>query len=273
MKKNCSLVIIIFCLFSFSTFSQTLLVSQGFDESDVNEWSYVPFPTFYENQTGSDDDWYITSSMPNITATDGSFVGGGDTDNSTNPSGFSTLTFDAINIGGEEVKVSFDYHLYNYDFGDTVTLEISYDNGSDWSSPDQTVSILTNAQNFPGSSGWVTSSTIVPAGNTYVRVRFALQQNGADEIGVDNFKIETTSTLGIQSIEKSGVNVKLQTEQGYFKVSGLTKSQGFSIYNFMGQEVKKGIIHNNKEIDIQNLSSGIYVLKLENGIKFKLMKE
>ncbi len=150
MKKITLLLSILFCL---SVNSQ--IAFQGFESSVDDTWNYIEFPTFYEN-AGNDDDWYVTSSMPNITATNGNFVGGGDTDNSVNPPGFSTITFDAVNIDGKEVEISFDYHLYNYDFGDVVELEIAYDNGTDWSSPNQTISILSNAMNSPGSSGWLT---------------------------------------------------------------------------------------------------------------------
>lgn len=194
MKRKFTQLVIasLLALIPISSVAQTVLASQGFSGADAVEWTYTEFPTFYESGS-SDDDWYITSAMPNISATDGNFVGGGDTDNTVNPPGFSTITFAAVNVASAEVEVSFNYHLYNYDFGDVVELEIAYDNGSDWSSPDQTISILSNAQNSPGNSGWLTSTTTVPEGNTFVRARFTLQQNGADQIGVDNFAITTTA--------------------------------------------------------------------------------
>lgn len=196
MKKNFTQLIFasLLALMPAASFAQTVLASQGFSGADAINWGYTEFPTFYEN-AGNDDDWYITSAMPNISATDGNFVGGGDTDNSVNPSGFSSITFDAVNIGSAEVEVSFQYHLYNYDFGDVVELELAYDNGSSWASPDQTLVILSNAQNNTGNSGWLTATATVPAGNTFVRARFTLQQNGADQIGLDNFKITSTAPV------------------------------------------------------------------------------
>ncbi len=58
-----------------------------------------------------------------------------------------------------------------------------------------------------------------------------------------------------------------------FKLSGLFKIENYSIYNTLGSLVKKGNITTNDEINIQNLTKGMYFLKLEDGNTYKFIKE
>lgn len=58
----------------------------------------------------------------------------------------------------------------------------------------------------------------------------------------------------------------------FIQVSGLTKIEEFKIYNLLGEEVLKGKILNNKNINIQALSNGIYILKIDNGSMQKFIK-
>lgn len=41
----------------------------------------------------------------------------------------------------------------------------------------------------------------------------------------------------------------------------------------VGQEVIKGSINNDEQIDIRNFTNGLYFLKLENGNSIKFIKE
>jgi hypothetical protein len=45
------------------------------------------------------------------------------------------------------------------------------------------------------------------------------------------------------------------------------------MYSIWGTEVKKGVIFDNEEVDIQNLTSGIYFMKFDNGNTLKFIKE
>lgn len=55
----------------------------------------------------------------------------------------------------------------------------------------------------------------------------------------------------------------------YFK--GLTKNENYTVYNSIGTKIFSG--NTNKEIDIQNLTNGIYLLKLDNGNTSKFIKQ
>ena len=55
----------------------------------------------------------------------------------------------------------------------------------------------------------------------------------------------------------------------YFK--GLSKNENYTVYNSIGTKIFSG--NTNKEIDIQNLTNGIYLLKLDNGNTSKFIKQ
>ncbi len=59
----------------------------------------------------------------------------------------------------------------------------------------------------------------------------------------------------------------------FIQVSGLTKSEKYSIYGILGKEVLHGSIANEGKIEIQQLTKGIYFLKLNNGNAIKFFKE
>lgn len=59
----------------------------------------------------------------------------------------------------------------------------------------------------------------------------------------------------------------------FFQVSGLTKTENYRIFNLLGAEMDNGTLFENKKINTQNLTSGIYFLKIENGGTLKFIKE
>ena len=60
---------------------------------------------------------------------------------------------------------------------------------------------------------------------------------------------------------------------GYIKLNGLTKESNISIYNLLGSKIIEKTIQLNEEIDVQNLTKGIYFLKIENGSTLKFIKK
>ncbi|WP_407556863.1 T9SS type A sorting domain-containing protein [Winogradskyella sp. 4-2091] len=61
--------------------------------------------------------------------------------------------------------------------------------------------------------------------------------------------------------------------KNYIKVSGLTTAENFSMYDILGNQVFKGTLKNNESLDLSNLTSGIYLLKTENGQTLKIIKD
>ena len=59
----------------------------------------------------------------------------------------------------------------------------------------------------------------------------------------------------------------------FIKVSELTEKVSYKIYNILGEEIFKGIVSNNENIDIQNLTKGLYFIKFDYGITLKFIKK
>jgi hypothetical protein len=59
----------------------------------------------------------------------------------------------------------------------------------------------------------------------------------------------------------------------FVQVSGLTENKNYEIYNVLGAQIKKGTVNNNEQIDIQNLRSGLYLLKFKNENTVKIKKK
>lgn len=162
------------------------VVSQGFDGADANPWSYTPTPAFYN--IGADF-WELRTSTDQIAALDGNFVGGEDLRNTINATGLTHLEFDPVAISGS-VEVSVMVQFKGYDTTDYIVMQLAYDNGSDWSSPDQEIDIQANGA-IGTTTEWTKYTATVPSGNTHVRMRIELFQNGSDEVGLDDFKVES----------------------------------------------------------------------------------
>ncbi|WP_435138547.1 T9SS type A sorting domain-containing protein [Formosa sp. A9] len=83
-----------------------------------------------------------------------------------------------------------------------------------------------------------------------------------------------TTTLSVNDILFNGV-VRLYPNPScdYIYISNLNKEQGYTIINGLGQEILKNKISNNDKIDVSNLVNGLYLLKLENGIILRFIKE
>ncbi|ARV05993.1 hypothetical protein BTO04_04430 [Polaribacter sp. SA4-10] len=60
--------------------------------------------------------------------------------------------------------------------------------------------------------------------------------------------------------------------ESFIKIYNLIKPQYYKIYNMLGKEVSSGIITDNENINIENLTSGVYFLKLENANALKFIK-
>ncbi len=58
-----------------------------------------------------------------------------------------------------------------------------------------------------------------------------------------------------------------------FQVVGLTVATKYTIYNTLGTEMQHGIILPNEKTSIEQLSNGLYFLKLDNGTTMKFIKE
>ena len=85
----------------------------------------------------------------------------------------------------------------------------------------------------------------------------------------------TSSTLSVTEVELSIKKIKLfpNPTTDFIQISGLTKTEKYSISNILGSEIKKGTMSNNEKLDIQYLNNGLYFMKFDNGNTLKFIKE
>ena len=55
--------------------------------------------------------------------------------------------------------------------------------------------------------------------------------------------------------------------------SNLEETNRFTIYNLLGKEIKTGTISNNEQINVQNIATGIYFLRVGDYKSVKFVKE
>lgn len=74
-------------------------------------------------------------------------------------------------------------------------------------------------------------------------------------------------------INKKSIKLFPNPSTDYIQISGLTKKENYKIYSILGNEIKSGNILKQEQIDIQNLTNGLYFLKFEDGNTIKFLKE
>ena len=82
------------------------------------------------------------------------------------------------------------------------------------------------------------------------------------------------TTLGVEDFtdEKFSLKVYPNPSVNFIKISGLSEKTNYIIYNLLGKEVGKGIIKNEEDINIQDLSNGTYFIRIENAKAIKFIK-
>jgi hypothetical protein len=87
-------------------------------------------------------------------------------------------------------------------------------------------------------------------------------------------EIVIAATLGLEDFNfGKSISISPNPSNSYIQISGLTKTQNYRIFNIIGTEISNGNISNNEKIDTQNLTSGLYLLKFDNGRASKFIKE
>ena len=79
--------------------------------------------------------------------------------------------------------------------------------------------------------------------------------------------------LSISQVELQNISIFPNPSSKSLQILGLNTDENYEIYSSIGHKIKVGKISNHTAIDIQNLSSGLYFLKLENKRTFKFIKE
>ena len=160
--------------------------------------------------------------------------------------------------GLSSATISFKYHMYGANNMGTIDLEISEDDGANW------VSIWTKSGNKGNS--WLSESVSL---SDYIGKGIKLRFNRVTgntwkaDIAIDNFKITGSNTVIATRgnvFEFAIYPNPVGNQLNLIKPIGFEKVD-YTIYNTLGQKIKKGVALNN--IDVSGLKSAIYIIVIE----------
>lgn len=169
-------------IYTLSTLVQTV----AYQDFDTNlSWSYSESPAFY---SVGNDIWDVVSSLGTGTSaidrTSGNFLGCRDLNNTNGGGGFyHEISFVNVDVSSlSNVRVEFDYDVFEFDAGDDVRYEVFHDDIG------QGQVILINGASDLTAEGTVSIS--IPPSVNLVRLTLGIIQNGdGDFAGFDNFRV------------------------------------------------------------------------------------
>lgn len=82
-----------------------------------------------------------------------------------------------------------------------------------------------------------------------------------------------SNVLSTSDFENTTISLFPNPVLDNFEISGNVDTQSYTIYSPLGTKVQAGRVSKNEKIDIQNCTTGIYFLKLENGETIKFLKK
>ncbi|MDV7187518.1 endonuclease [Lutibacter sp. TH_r2] len=239
---------------------------QGFEGTANDTWNYSITPT---NCNDSNNDvWDVVSSVGSISTanTDSYFFGVKDLEGNCGTSDGGTISFSAADLSNyTDVTLSFAINVVGYDvsYNDIITYEIFHDNVSQGA-------ITITVGNPYSTSGWEEISAIVPNSVTSVKLDIYVKQNGgSDYAGIDDVKLEGTSTLSNDEFENNLFNVypnPTKNNKVTIALNNTSEVNSVEFYNMAGQLIiskQQPTISNNK-IEMDNIPSGMYIVKVQN---------
>lgn len=264
-------------ILSFLVISTFVLKAQdafrGFEGSAMDNWNFTSNIDFYnENE---DTDLWTEYAQPNGRITKAyagvTYLAGRDLDNpgteasTGQASPEHILTFDPFAINGLGAEFTFKLYYVFLDKFDYIYYELSYDNGTSWTSPDEHVDVFSTTQGGKFSlSDWKKISFDVPTGRDYVRVRLVIYQNGNGYLGFDNFEIKT-NTLSVSNNLIEGFSFGPNPTQGTLKLKAKTILDKATVYDVLGKEVHiKNGGSTEMALNLSHLSNGMYFIKVES---------
>ncbi len=132
-------------------------------------------------------------------------------------------------------------------------------------------------------NGNTTAPNAIAAGLTlnatydaYVRVNAICNSNLLTSLWSSEFTFipSNLTVLGINKTDAFETKLYPNPTTDYVKlISNNQNIKQYAIYNILGSKVSEGKLNNNKTINVQNYTNGIYFIRLENGTVFKLIKK
>ena len=121
--------------------------------------------------------------------------------------------------------------------------------------------------NTPAITGLTAATTY------YVKLSESAQEEARLPAMGNTLKVEDSATLSNTDFSVTSINMYPNPASQFISVTGLKNKADYIIYTVLGKMINKGTVSNNEQIDVQNLSNGLYFLKLDNSKTIKFIKE
>lgn len=174
---------------------------------------------------------------------------------------------------GDVINASFDVATSNAVY--TVTIRYTNNDnyiGASVSQPDSPATVTNGTHVSSDPNGKITSVTTntfgtcsvtftVPSGFNAARVQI-YQYGAANTMEVDNWQIEKTAALSITDLQKFSFTASPNPATDYISLSAAKPIKNIEVYNLLGQQViNKNLNSTRQDINVSNLSKGVYILK------------
>lgn len=195
--------------------------------------------------------------------------------NTNNGSSFRIFTTDGAYIH----IISFYLFVSKHDFSEGLSTTLAITGKKDGNvvyTVNKSTGILDGAIDYDTNNGYtfINLTTEGGADNSNIAVdEIIISSTGnGDYMALDAFtwkRGEEVLTADSFEIKQNKVKIFPNPSFDFIQISGLKKTENYQLYTISGKEINKGTISNDEKIDIQNLRSGFYFLKLNNDtIKF-----
>ena len=184
------------------------------------------------------------------------------------------LTAPAVDLSGiSDAEIEVIYNLQVFANKGEFIIEVF--DGSDWQQ------VFFQDVDSPRDTGTHQVATLDVSAylNDAFQVRFIYDDEGflARGLGIDNYKLSSTSTAGIEDLSMLGFNYYPNPSKNTLVLTARENIEKVRIYNIIGQEVLyKDTSDLNVQLDIQRLPVGTYIVQVQVADKvgsFKLLKQ
>ena len=117
---------------------------------------------------------------------------------------------------------------------------------------------------------WVyfTDTRIAPIGTRTIKVTLLSERyQGSNNDGyIDDVQLVEGEGLTIEDFDEPQFAISPNPAKHNIQVTGLTGHSNYNIYNLIGKKVKTGTISQNKHINIETLTNGLYFIYLDKHV-------
>jgi PKD repeat protein len=158
---------------------------------------------------------------------------------------------------------------------DQMNVRISKNCGQTWANLNQQISNLPTHSGYidenyiPSSGDWRQMNiTNIPAAyktNTFI-FKIDFISGGGNDFYLDDINVYDAASIGIEENPSLFFQIKPNPASQYFEINGDFENAQMELMNLQGQMIINKFINNGDKISVEELSNGIYLVKLIDGI-------